>query len=345
MNLDKLKNEPRLLLKAALKPIQGTRFQPTGFPDLGAATYDGPDGRKMLLVESAQSMANRLETVCWDESKQTLVADLTGLPYVESTLPDGTKTNSILEAHRLNSPYIVNSQEFAQIEKDIGFQKNKPFDRQRLAAALWKYDPCSLLHGVFMEKVGGVVRLPRALTGFIEAEDVNPVASGGVKLDRIQPESTGDKTPYGKATDGYGNVPHHIEDFSGTIHTYFNLDVALLRGLALPDGAFDLLVSLALYKIRKFLNEGLRLRSRCDLQLVSIEAVGGLKGQFELPSLGTIISELKPQIETAKKQFAASPFSVKYDPKLAAKRSKAKDKSKDGENGEADESDGSATEN
>lgn len=66
MILTPLKDQPRLLLQARLKPLQDTRFQPTGFPDLGAATYDGPDGRKMLLVESTQSMANRLEAVCWD---------------------------------------------------------------------------------------------------------------------------------------------------------------------------------------------------------------------------------------------------------------------------------------
>ena len=46
MNLTALKDQPRLLLKAALQPIQGTRFQPTGFPDLGAATYDGPGRTK-----------------------------------------------------------------------------------------------------------------------------------------------------------------------------------------------------------------------------------------------------------------------------------------------------------
>src|SRR5579875_670414 len=57
----------RLLIEAKLKPLQGTRFQPTGFPNLGAATYQGPGGVDMLLVESAQSMANRLEAVCWDE--------------------------------------------------------------------------------------------------------------------------------------------------------------------------------------------------------------------------------------------------------------------------------------
>mgnify|MGYP001555964026 FL=1 len=58
-----LKDAPRLLVEAKLKPLQGTRFQPTGFPNLGAATYQGPGGVDMLLVESAQSMANRLESV------------------------------------------------------------------------------------------------------------------------------------------------------------------------------------------------------------------------------------------------------------------------------------------
>ena len=48
-------------MEADLKPLQGERFQPTGFPDLGAATYQLPDGTRMLLVESAQSMANHLE--------------------------------------------------------------------------------------------------------------------------------------------------------------------------------------------------------------------------------------------------------------------------------------------
>ena len=65
--LKPLATTPRLLLEAPLQPLQGTRFQPTGFPNLGAATYEGPGGERMLLVESAQSMANRLETVCWDK--------------------------------------------------------------------------------------------------------------------------------------------------------------------------------------------------------------------------------------------------------------------------------------
>lgn len=46
-----LEETPRVLIEASLEPLQGTRFQPTGFPNLGAAVYDGPEGRRMLLVE------------------------------------------------------------------------------------------------------------------------------------------------------------------------------------------------------------------------------------------------------------------------------------------------------
>ena len=74
-----LEKQPRLLIEAELTPVQGDRFQPTGFPDLGAATYKRPDGTPMLLVESAQSMANRLEEICWDKAEDKIIAPLEGL--------------------------------------------------------------------------------------------------------------------------------------------------------------------------------------------------------------------------------------------------------------------------
>src|SRR5436190_2660659 len=104
-----LKDQPRLLMQASLHPIQGDRFQPTGFPDLGAAIYKRPDGTPMLLVESAQSMANRLEAVCWDEANDRIIATLVGLPHIVVDLGKGLTTSSIQEAHRLNSPYIINN--------------------------------------------------------------------------------------------------------------------------------------------------------------------------------------------------------------------------------------------
>lgn len=268
MDLAALLQHPRLLVQAELQPLAGTRFQPTGFPDLGAATYTAADGTPMLLVESAQSMANRLETVCWDEAATAPVPALSGLPYVESTLPDGVRTNSLLEAHRLNSPYIFNSAGFATIQEAIGFRKDAPFDRQRLVQALFRFDPNSLVHGIFLEKVGGVVRLPRMLTAFIEARQVTVAASGGVKVDRVQP-ATSESTPYGDASEGYGNVPYQRDEYTGWITAWFNLDLSLLAGFQLPPEARELLLALSLFKIQRFLDSGLRLRTACDLTVVS----------------------------------------------------------------------------
>jgi CRISPR-associated protein Csb1 len=302
--------------------VQGTRFQPTGFPDLGAATFKAvktngngqTEEVESLLVESAQSMANRLETVCWDEGADDLAAPLQGLPYVKSTLPDGTVTNSILEAHRLNSPYIVTSKEFDAIKQDIGFVQNQPFNRRKLAAALFKYDPCSLVHGIFLEKVGGVVRLPRVLSGFIEAHNVQVASSGGVKFDRVQPAS-GENSEYGKAKDGYGNVPFHRDEFTGEIRAYFNVDLTLLRAYGLGDAANELLLLLCLFKIQQFLHEGLRLRTACDLAVQGAIQVTHPK-DYSLPCLEDLKSALPRSIKAASKQFVQPPVTnVKYDKK------------------------------
>lgn len=304
MNTNALKDQPRLLLKAALQPLQGTRFQPTGFPDLGAATYDGPDGKKMLLVESAQSMANRLEAVCWDSVADDWVAPLKGLPVVKVKDKAGKPlTNSVLEAHRLNSPYITNAKGFDAIKEAIAFDDKRAFNREPLIRALLKYDPNSLLHGIFLEKIAGVIRLPRALTGFIEAEEVTTVASGGVKNDRVR-AAKGDE---GKtAKEGFGNVPFHREEFTGKITAFFNLDLALICGFGLGDDVEKLLVALALFKIQKFLRDGLRLRTACDLELS-----GNLDVQrpadFAMPSLADLEKELPALIKSASKGFNTPP--------------------------------------
>ncbi len=303
MNLNALKDQPRLLLKAALQPLQGSRFQPTGFPDLGAATYDGPDGRKMLLVESAQSMANRLEAVCWDSVANDWVAPLKGLPVVK--VNDKNKkplTNSVLEAHRLNSPYITNATGFDAIKAAIAFDEKRAFNREPLVKALLKYDPNSLLHGIFLEKIAGVIRLPRAVTGFIEADGVNVVASGGVKNDRVR-AAKGDE---GKtAKEGFGNVPFHREEFTGNVTAFFNLDLALIRGYGLGEGVENLLITLALFKIQTFRRDGLRLRTACDLEIKegSILEVQRPK-EFAIPSLADLERELPTLIKAATQSFA-----------------------------------------
>ena len=317
-----LATAPRLLIQARLGPLQGHRFQPTGFPNLGAATYKAPDGTDMLLVESAQSVANRLEAVCWDLDTDNWVGPLQGLPVVKAV--DGKKaslTNSVLEAHRLNSPYIANSDWFDTMKKEIGYDEktSRPIDmRGKVYPVLLKYDPNSLLHGIFLEKIAGVIRTPRALSGFVEAETVAVASSGGVKNDRV--DATG-KSEGGGAAEGYGNVPFARDEFTAKqIIAYFNLDLAQIRAFSLGAAAEKLLIALALFKVRKFLAEGLRLRTACDLDLISLNVTR--PDAFVVPELADLETELPALITVVaeKGQFSTPPATtVVWKPKKAAK--------------------------
>lgn len=343
-----LEGKPRVLIEAALKPVAGTRIQPTGFPDLGAASYDAPDGTPTLLVESAQSMANRLEAVCWDEGANELVPELRGLPYVRVKLAgvgEGTDTTtSLQEFHRLNSPYIMSGRTadgtaFAEIlkpelgmvaatarprhgaapteapatEETVAATDKEPDDvagvvnLRKLAAVCFKYDPNSLVHGVFLEKIAGRLRHPRALSAFIEASDVGRADSGGVKFDRVLPKPS---VAGVDAKGGYGNVPFHRTEFTAkSITAYFSVDLAQIRGYGLGDDATKLLIALSLWKIRQFLNSSMRLRSACELEIDENKTAGGLTvkrpEQFKLPAATELTNDVKSLI--AKCKFAEKP--------------------------------------
>lgn len=301
MDLTALKDSPRLLVEARLRPLQGTRFQPTGFPDLGAATYRLPDQTEMVLLESAQSVANRLESTIWDEPDQDVVEPLRGISYVRVVRDDEVITNSILEAHRLNSPYILEGDDksfFTTLKGELEAISEGPVDLHRLAEVLARYDVSSLLHGVFLAKkelAGGRFRLARALSGFIEAHGVSVAASGGVKNDRVDPS--------GDTKKGFGNVPFHRDEYTAEeIVAYFNLDLAQIRGYRLDEAMENLLVAMAIFKIRRFLATGLRLRTACDLECEHLEVTRPTG--WALPELEEIGQALPALVKEAASAFA-----------------------------------------
>lgn len=309
LDLAPLARAPRLLVEAELEPLQGSRFQPTGFPNLGHAVYAAPDGDgRMILVESAQSMANRLELVCWDEAADDWQEPLRGLPVVKVVDAAGVAlTNSVLEAHRLNSPYILEGKDrglFEYLKAELAAMEQGRVDPRKLAAVLLRLDANALLHGVFLAKkelAGGRLRLPRALSAFIEAEDVREATSGGVKNDGVSPS--------GDTAKGFGNVPFAREEWvARRIVAYFNLDLHQIRAFALGPEAEALLVALALYKVRRFLDGNLRLRTACDLSLRGEPRVTRPDG-FALPPLDTLEEALPRLIAAvaAKGLFAGAP--------------------------------------
>ena len=328
LDLAPLDSASRLLVEAELKVANGGggRFQPTGFPDLGPALYRGADGADWLLVESPQSMANRLELACWDEAAECFDSVCNGIPFVRCVVTaDGrtSTTSTVQESHRLASPYILAgtvkndnvSKPLWQLLKSdsdyagLGLQENRPFLLRNHASRLLKLDPNSLLHGVWLStKVepkgskkqaicGGKVRFPRILSAYIEASSPQQVSYGGVKRERIFDQAESGATD---AESGFGSIPFPKADFtSPAVRAYFSLDLQLLRTLGLGErdekqengvtkrppksqcfkgshrqGTFTdeeaFLIVWSLYKIERFLNCGLTLRSSCQFRCENV---------------------------------------------------------------------------
>lgn len=336
INYTLLEKTPRLLLQANLWPSQGDRFQPTGFADLGAAVYtrpepDGKTGVRMLLVESAQSIANRLEKTCLDGDGPDLDPELAGLPYVAATLKNSgdqiepIRTSSLVEAHRLASPYFLKTNFGDKLASEMAYTTKGPLNWKKIYAVLFKYDPNALVHGVFLSLLGdGRIRVPRAVSGFIEAENVNEAVSGGVKNSPVDPKGEIQVDGVDTEKGVYSNVPYaRVEYVASKITAFFNVDLALIRGYALGDSAAQLLTALALLKIKRFLSSQLRLRTACDLCLKGA-VTADLPEGFVLPEETELLAEVKRLIAACKPLFADPPVTELVTPvKVVRKKDKA----------------------
>jgi CRISPR-associated protein Csb1 len=293
VDLTPLRSVHRLLFAIPLRPVQGSRFQPTGFPGLGPATFQTSEGTA-LLVESAQSMANRLETAAWDAGAQAPVGDLAGLSHVTVQRKGTFFTDTMLEAHRLNSPYILEGKDksfFDKLRAELNAMSEGPVDRRALAATLLRYDANSLLHGVFLAKkdlAGGRLRVTRALSAFVEADGVRVAPAGGVKNDHVNPS--------GDTGKGFGNVPFARDEFTADrITLYVSFDLGLLRGYGLGAQVEDMLALVGLYKLRALVDGGLRFRTACDFEVATDTIVASRPDNFTLPTLAA----LGPAVRTA----------------------------------------------
>lgn len=312
----------RTKLIVGLAPVVGERFQPTGFPDLGAATFEraGVDGEQ-LLVESVQSMANHLEGTTWDTATNEPPAAVSALPYVRVVDVDGEfLTSSRLEAHRLASAYMLEatvdgSDVLSSWAERFGLVRGKPLDGRRVAREVFALDPVSLLHGVFFAKSAWPwqPKIARAVTAFVEASDVRAAVSGGVKKDSVHNEA--DKAAGMSSVEGYGMVPYHrVEYTAREIRLSAVVDEQQLRSYGLSEAATEVLSALAWWELASLLAGGLRLRTACDLEVTDV-LVG------ELPDFDAAGSRLAAAVAAARDELAA-PSDVVWAPPKGA-RSKA----------------------
>lgn len=297
----------RQLFEVELEPMGGTRFQPAGFPDIGAAVFDRPvrgtDGEltwvDALLVESTQSMANFLEATAWDSAQERPVASFDGLPYVRVVAGDDGRylTSSRTEAHRLASAFVkdaalggVGMREV--IKERLGLRDDTPVTPREIARAIFALDPFCLIHGVFFAEPAkvwpGQPKVARALSAFVEAVDVKAAHSGGVKRDQVR-HAISDT---GGSAEGYGSIPFHRTEWTaGRIVASFCLDRAQIACYGLGPEGGALLEAVARWEVRSLLEGGFRPRTACDLVPVS-PMVADQAGE-SLPSLADLDAEVR----------------------------------------------------
>jgi CRISPR-associated protein Csb1 len=289
--LETLYEQDWVLITASLEIANGRFLQPTGFPDIGPCIYRDKEGKRWCLVESEQSMANRLEAVCMKDPG-VWVEELKGLPVI--AVRDSKRnllTTNLCEPHRIASSYVLEGKIGADktikvlFENKLGLEQggdswplNKRAELDNLVFAL---DPGALLHGFqFVQWKFVGLRQTRLLHGRLEAElAVEPeVHYGMVKWDAIEPESARQE----RANKGQ-SIAAKSRIVPKEILASFEIDVLGLKSLALDESQKKFLLGLALWKIGAFLDNrpsfdarsrqtlpSLRLRADCYLRPKSV---------------------------------------------------------------------------
>ncbi|WP_321473308.1 type I-U CRISPR-associated RAMP protein Csb1/Cas7u [uncultured Paludibaculum sp.] len=306
-----------LVAQAHLKPVGDLhRFQPAGFPEIGQVAYKVGDDR-ICIVDSAASMANHLEAVCFEDGGgTTLHKDLSGLAYVACVTEEAGEEQivctTLSEGHRLASDYFVGrtvkvgEELFREIlQRKMRLRKlseNKfffyPEGWGRIYRTVFEYDPNSLVHGLMFAKES--IKISRLLTAHHEAHKSERVSSAGVKFDKLG------KTESGQPI--FSVTQQTAEETRVT----FIVDLSLLRsygrgedGLSLAQK--QLLLELALWKIQRLTEKPFRYRSGCHL-----EKAGELEWKLDGQAIEAIPFDIRAAIRGAGFLEERSPTQVHY---------------------------------
>jgi CRISPR-associated protein Csb1 len=333
-----------LVAKAHLKPVGDLRrFQPAGFPEIGQVAYKVGDDR-ICIVDSAASMANHLESVCFEDGGGTVLhSDLSGLAYVACVTTENGSSHTVCttlsEGHRLASDYFVGTpavlggepfREVLQREmqlKKLGEKKFffYPGGWGKIYKTIFQYDPNSLVHGLLFAKES--IKISRMLTAHHEAHHTERVSSAGVKFDKI-----------GKTTSGQPIFSVTQQTAEETLVTFI-LDLALLRSYGRAEEGLNLaqkrlLLELALWKIARLTARPFRYRSGCHLELAR-----ELEWTLDGVEVSVGPGDIRRAIAEAGFSSDRSPTRVEY-PAADLYRIETKEKKSDGAAADSEEDDG-----
>jgi hypothetical protein len=142
------------------------------------------------------------------------------------------------------------------LKDELNANKQRPVHIWKMVPAIFTRDPGCVLHGVFLERLDGRIRLPRLVSAYIEAYSPNQANSGGVYRGEVTAKD---------------NIPYPRQEFTSTgITASFIVHLSTLKGYCLDEPKRRFLQSWALYKIDRFLNDYLRLRTACEFEVAGV---------------------------------------------------------------------------
>jgi len=196
--------------------------------------------------------------------------------------------------------------EIVEVKKDKTYFIH-PDNWWTIYRTIFQYDPNSLVHGVMFAKEQ--IKLSRILTAHLEAFGASRVGRSGVKFDRL-----------GKTLSGQP-IFAVDEETAREIRATFILDLALLRsygrnGQGLNEAQKQLLLGLALWKIKQLLARPFRFRSQCHLQCagVSISVEGTDENIRDQPDYSTLLDNADIGQLIAACHFNTDPVTRVYYP-------------------------------
>jgi hypothetical protein len=166
--------------------------------------------------------------------------------------------------------------------------KQRPVHIWKMVPAIFERDPGCVLHGVFLERIDGRVRLPRLLSAYIEACSPNQANSGGVYRGEVTAKD---------------NIPYSRQEFTSPMITAsFIFHLSTLKGYGLGADKDKFLQTWALYKIDRFIQQHLRLRTACEFESAALKVTLDGKEKDLGCGLGKWPSEsdIKTTFESAK---------------------------------------------
>jgi len=210
------------------------------------------------------------------EKREVVVTSLTEGHRIASTYFFGNRPKNTMKwdgkgAQRVREDYTISERSFGdELAEDSNFGivldgkkgAHPPADKWwNVFKTIFRYDPNALVHGVLFPQ--WQIKIPRVLTAHLEAFGAGRVDRSGVKFDRL-----------GKTTSGQPIFA--VDDATAReIRATFIIDLAFVRSfgrdngsgvLGLTDKQKEFLVALALWKIKRLLEQPFRFRSGCHLQ-------------------------------------------------------------------------------